>query len=728
MTTSTPLLPGLIPMPTLTWGTDSLALTFAIAADAPAQIVSFTVDGRESQVYPMPIVEILTADAGHRPASGRLAHTEHGARMRYVRHYQDTQGEVLTLSIVQRSGELEALTRLTLRAGIAVVGGHVTVTNAGSAPRVLRAVASWVSGFTVPSHDGDALAGWERTTGVSDWLGEGRWSTSALRGPELVTLSEHLTGHDPRGGVTAASTGTWSTARELPTGVIASGPARLALAWQIEHNGPWRWEIGEDTSGGYLALSGPTDADSGWTRVLTPAESFTSVPVAVALGDDAIAALDALTDHRRAIRRHHPDNAAMPVVFNDYMNTLDGDPTTEKLLPLIRAAAGVGAETFCIDAGWYDDSGHWWDTVGEWVPSVTRFPGGLGEVIEAIHAEGMVPGLWLEPEVVGIRSPLADRLPDGAFLQRNGQRVVEHDRFHLDLSHPAARAHLDGVVDRLVADFGIGFIKMDYNINPGPGTDRDADSVGDGLLRHTRAVLEWLDSVLDRHPRLVIENCSSGAMRMDYAMLSRLAMQSTSDQQDYRKYPPIAASAPMSMLPEQAASWAYPQPEMNDEEAAFCLVTGLLGRFYVSGHLNQMSAAQRRRVADAITTAKRLRVEIAGSHPRWPLGLPGWNDEWIALALSATGGDLVSIWRRGGADSVVLSFPHLAGLDIEVSTVFPLDLPSWHTAWDARDGTLSVRATDARLAARTLRLTIRPEGSTTAPAPLHTDHIEGAIQ
>ncbi|CAL8976687.1 hypothetical protein TESS_TESS_01150 [Tessaracoccus sp. O5.2] len=37
------------------------------------------------------------------------------------------------------------------------------------------------------------------------------------------------------------------------------------------------------------------------------------------------------------------------------MNTLGGDPTTEKLLPLIDAAAGVGAEVFVVDAGWYDD-------------------------------------------------------------------------------------------------------------------------------------------------------------------------------------------------------------------------------------------------------------------------------------------------------------------------------------------------------------------------------------
>ena len=305
--------------------------------------------------------------------------------------------------------------------------------------------------------------------------------------------------------------------------------------------------------------------------MLHPGESFTTVPVALALATDFTAAIGELTGYRRRVRRPHPDNAAMPVVFNDYMNTLNGDPTTEKLLPLIDAAAKVGAEVFCIDAGWYDDSGDWWDTVGEWQPSTTRFPNGLGEVIDRIRDAGMVPGLWLEPEVIGVNSPMAGRLPDAAFLQRNGSRVVEHDRFHLDLRHPAAREHLDGVVDRLVADFGVGFFKLDYNINPGPGTDRDADSVGAGLLAHNRAHLDWLDGVLDRHPHLILENCGSGAMRSDFALLSRLQMQSTSDQQDFLKYPPIAASAPGAILPEQAASWAYPQPEMTQEEAAFCL-------------------------------------------------------------------------------------------------------------------------------------------------------------
>jgi len=141
-----------------------------------------------------------------------------------------------------------------------------------------------------------------------------------------------------------------------------------------------------------------------------------------------------------------------------------------------------------------------------------------------------------------------------------------------------------------------------------------------------------------------------------------------------------------------------------------------------------MDAVQRERVADAIAVAKTLREEIAASHPHWPLGLPRWDDPWIALGLRAGHGELVSIWHRGNPSSVSLSFPHLVGSDVEVTTVFPLDLPAWHTEWDAGTGTLHVRGTDGPLAARTLRLSTRPTGSTPTPAPDHTDHTQGAIQ
>jgi alpha-galactosidase len=282
---------------------------------------------------------------------------------------------------------------------------------------------------------------------------------------------------------------------------------------------------------------------------------------------------------------------------------------------------------------------------------------------------------------------------------------VEHQRYHLDLRHPAARAHLDEVVDRLVRDFGVGFFKLDYNINPGPGTDRDADSVGAGLLAHNRAHLYWLEGLHYRHPVLVLENCGSGGMRSDYAMLSRLQMQSTSDQQDFLKYPPIAAAAPVAMLPEQAANWAYPQPEMTEEEVAFCLATGLLGRYYVSGHVGRMEARRLALVTDAIAVAKSLRGDLTGSTPFWPLGMPSWEAAWIALGLSIPGGALVTLWDRGAADKEVeLLLPEFTQMELTVSTVFPRSLPEWLCHWDAEAGRLRVASTAGQVGARVFRI------------------------
>ena len=258
----------------------------------------------------------------------------------------------------------------------------------------------------------------------NDWLAEGRWQQRALR-DALPDLNRGAHGADPRGRFGLTSIGSWSSGTYLPMGSIISRRTGATWAWQIEHNGAWHWQVGEFTPphGGeaqaYLALLGPADAEHQWRAVLTPGASFTTVPVSIAVSDEGFeGAVAALTASRRAARRPHEDHRRLPVIFNDYMNTLNGDPTTERLLPLIGAAAQAGAEYFCIDAGWYADAGEgWWDTVGAWKPSPTRFPGGLWpRCSDRIKAEGMVPGLWLEPEVVGVRSPVADQLPADAFF------------------------------------------------------------------------------------------------------------------------------------------------------------------------------------------------------------------------------------------------------------------------------------------------------------------------
>ncbi|GAB3839060.1 glycoside hydrolase family 36 protein [Kribbella italica] len=616
---------------TLAWQTPNFTLTFAVD-DGPVRLAGWRpATGSEVALgTDQPLVEISAIGHGRSPGTVRHVGTQIGHRLRYVgaeptdtslriEQYDETTG-LRVISCFAAGAGLRAWTEVKL-----------------SAPGRLE--LDFVSSLAVglPSLDATLVAA------DNDWMAENRWNRRPLRS-RLADIRSDTYRPLAKHRLAITNAGSWSTGEVLPVGVLVAGDH--ALGWQIEHNGPWHYELGETRSGGYLLLSGPTDQEHAWTATVTPTQTFTTVPVSLVAAPDEASAFVALTAQRRAIRLRRPVDDRLPVVFNDYMNTLMGDPTTAKLFPLIDAAADAGADYFCIDAGWYAE-GDWWSTVGAWQPSPSRFPDGLGEVVGRIKQRGMVPGLWLEPEVVGVDSPLAAELPDGAFLTRRGVRVAEHGRYLLDLRSDAARAHLNSTVDRLIEQFGIGFFKLDNNTMTGPGTDKSGTSLGQGLLEHNRAHLRWLDEVQARHPELLLENCASGAMRMDYALLSRLHLQSTSDQQDHLLYAPIAAAAPASILPEQAGNWAYPQTGTSTEELVFSLVNGILGRLYLSGHLDRFTAEELDLVKAAVTAHREILPRLDQLEPFWPLGLPGWSDDWIMLGLRDRTTAYLSIWHRG---------------------------------------------------------------------------------
>lgn len=463
--------------------------------------------------------------------------------------------------------------------------------------------------------------------------------------------------------IEVTNTGNWSTKEYLPMGYLENKEANSGLFWQIEHNGSWHYEIGDQNRHFYLNVSGPTEVQSHWFVNLKPGDSFTTVPVAVGVSDANFnEAMGALTRYRRMIRRPNVDNEKLPVIFNDYMNCLFGDPTTEKEIPLIEAAAKAGCEYYVIDAGWYAP-GEWWDSVGEWQECKKRFPGGIKEVTDRIRERGMVPGVWLELEVMGINCEKAKQVPDDWFFIRHGKRVYDRSRYQLDFRNPQVIEHVNEVIDRCVNEYGVGYIKMDYNIEPGMGTELSADSFGDGLLQHEKAYLKWLDSVFKKYPDLVIENCSSGGLRIDYALLSRYSIQSTSDQEDYINYATIAANAVAGVTPEQAAVWSYPQRAEREEEegslrqlaglyeeTAYNMVNAMLLRIHQSGHLAELSEERFELVREGIELYKEIRKDIPKALPYWPIGLADSEKPFVAFALTTPEKMYLAIWRRGGED------------------------------------------------------------------------------
>lgn len=672
---------------TITLGGPSLHLELDVEEHTYASLRAISLGSTRKTVgFRTPLVEVLVLGRGRGANQTRnLVNTVAGHDLRYVEHSH--RKGALELTQITSDGSLEVRTIVELSPEASAVRFVSSARNLTAEPLVIEAFTPVA--LPVPF----AVSETDVFTGSSSWCAENRWRRQPLGQAGVVDDNSQRMAVLGSASLVQLGTSTWTTDGALPVGVLEHRSGS-AWAWQVEHNGPWRWEIDAATTVPdrcILAASGPTDLDHQARIELSPGEVTRSAALTIAFSDSGWqGAVAELTRHRRhTVSSRTSERGRTALIFNDYMNTINADPTTEKLIPLIDAASEVGAEYFCIDAGWYDETGDWWPSVGEWKPSTTRFGStGLQGVLDHVVEQGMVPGLWLEPEVVGVDSPLADALPQEAFFSRHGHRVVEFSRCFLDLRSAAAREHLDETFDRLIA-MGVGFFKLDYNVTPGSGTDHETFSVGAGLAESNQAYLEWFEALRERHPGVLFENCGSGAMRQDWVQVSRFDLQSTSDQQDFMLYPPIAASAPMLLLPEQCGNWAYAQPEMSLEEIAFVHVTGLSGRSYFSGFVDRMDAEQKALVREAADVWKRIRDGRAESVPFWPTGLPAWEDEVLSVAFVTPGSMEIAVWNRGEATAARLSLPaEFAGGQLEL--VYPANAEPWDAAIDGEELALRI--------------------------------------
>ena len=693
----------------IVWGNGIVTLVFAVNENKPVTMIGMSGRGMPQvdaniagEQDAQPIVELRSAPDGGGDNRLKLAVSAAGLKLRFVCAYMldmldDKRRPMTLLAIVQRDAKGEGPLVTSVFESDAGTSAVRTYTRLKSdEPYPVEAVSSMNA--TLPMEaakfsTSEAQIYW----GESSWDLENAWQRAPLRATTLHDRNQKINPGMSSARLARRSTSTWSTGEFEPIGIVESGGrsgelGEFSFAWQIEHNGAWEWEIGEDDPGLRVSAYGPEYDDHQWFTMLGSSDAFCSVPVSfVICAGDWQQAVAEMTVQRRSLYRAKAlqmgrlDAAQKSrglIIYNDYMNTLWGDPRIEKELPLVEGAAKVGADIFCIDAGWYDsEDGGWWDMVGEWEPSNNRFGNvRFAGLVHDIQSHGMGVGLWLEPEVIGVRSPLAKELPDSAFFCRHGHRIADQGRYHLDFRSPEARAHATATVDRLIDEFDVRYFKFDYNTTPGAGTDVNTDSIGEGLLEHCRAVQSWIEEIRAKHPDVMIENCGSGAMRADYAMLSRLDIQSTSDQSDPVVYAAIAAGAGMSVLPEQQGNWAYAQQEMDDETAAFTLSAGILGRLYLSGFINRMDDQRLELVRDAMALHREVLAEQHNLVPWWPYELPDFNGPWIAYGLrhapEVTGEnvreslqkvDYLTIWRRSGVDSLYLAL----GQGAHIRQVFP---------------------------------------------------------
>ena len=596
--------------------------------------------------------------------SGGNQDDHHGAKytgtsgffsLRYEEHkyYKNEYGNKLELSL--KDDKILAVINYQFYEGVSAVRTWTSVSNISCEGIGLEYVSSFA--YTGLSTNNPRIL-----IPHNSWRCEANWKDYSVKDLGLDRNCEFSMKR-----IFASNTGMWSCKEYIP--MAAFYDEKSTIMWQIESNGSWQWEISDIDDMLYLRLSGPTERDNQWYKELCPGESFESVKTCLTIGTNLNSALEAMANYRRIIFEDSENNKKMPVIFNDYMHCLWADPTTEKMIPVIDKAAEAGADYYCMDAGWYAD-GTWWETVGEWLPQKKRFPNGINEVFDYIRSKGMVPGIWLELEVMGIGCPLAKEFEDECFFMRHGKRVIDHGRYQLDFRNKKVREYTTSIVDRVVNEYGVGYIKTDYNIEGGVGTEVDSYSFGDGLLENNRAYLKWIDEIREKYPNLILEGCSSGGLRMDYAHLEKHHLLSVSDQENCKNTANIAAAISTAVLPEQSLVWSYPRKEDDENAVAFNMINSMLQRMNLSGEITELDNKQFALVKEGVECYKKIRGDIKDFTPFYPLGIPKYGDGWLCLGMKSPKRKLIAVWRMD-SNKCELEIP--LGFNTDAKILYPVE-------------------------------------------------------
>jgi alpha-galactosidase len=176
---------------------------------------------------------------------------------------------------------------------------------------------------------------------------------------------------------------------------------------------------------------------------------------------------------------------------------------------------GLKLDYWWMDAGWYWNRNGNWSDLGTWEVDTKRFPKGLREITEHMHAKGVKSIVWFEPERVMAGTWLTDNHPEWILGGKNGGL--------LNLGNPDAWNWLLKHVDKLLVDQGIDLYRQDFNMDPLEFWRKNDAKDRQGITenKHVVGYLTYWDELRRRHPDMLIDSCASGGRRNDLETLRR---------------------------------------------------------------------------------------------------------------------------------------------------------------------------------------------------------------
>ncbi len=318
-------------------------------------------------------------------------------------------------------------------------------------------------------------------------------------------------------------------------------------------------------------------------------------------------------------RASHPATPR-PVTVNSW-EALYFDHDHDRVNALVDTAAQLGAERLVLDDGWFtgrrDDS----RGLGDWQVDATVWPDGLRPLADRVRGHGMQMGLWVEPEMVNLDSDVARAhpewllAPDRATARKgsSGTRAWRRQQV-LDLTSKGAFEHVASLLDRVISEVGVDYIKWDHNRDLHEAVDQHGRAA---VHTQTLAAYALMAHLRAQHPGLEIESCASGGARVDLGVLEHTQRVWPSDCNDPLERQTIQRWTGLLLPPELQGTHVGPAKAHTTARVTdldFRCLTALFGHAGIEWDISALDAEELERLAGWVALHKRLRPLLHSGH------------------------------------------------------------------------------------------------------------------
>ncbi len=481
------------------------------------------------------------------------------------------------------------------RAGI--IEKHAVIHNQTGQPLTVESAQSGV--WYVPAGEGYRLS---HLTGR--WAGE----TQLYREP----VQPGKTVLESRRGNTSHQANPWFALDGGPSGAADEEHGRVwfgAIGW----SGNWKLVVEETPAQQVRVTGGFNDFDFGY--LLKPGESLETPAFYGGFTDQGFGESSRIMHafERDQILPDHMAPHPRPVLYNSWeATTFNVNEAGQK--ELADKAAKIGVELFVMDDGWFGQRNDDHAGLGDWTVNPQKFPNGLKGLIDYVNGRGMKFGLWVEPEMVNPNSDLYRAHPDWAMHFDNRPRSEARNQLVLNMAREDVRDHIFSVLDKLVSENHIEFLKWDMNRHFGePGwPEAPLNEQKELWVKYTWNVYNIIDRLRAKHPGLEIESCSGGGGRVDLGILKRVDEVWTSDNTEAFDRLRIQEGFTYAYAPKVMMAWVTDVPNLNGRSTPlqYRFLVAMQGSLGIGSNLNHWKDEDFALASRMVTYDKQIRGTV----------------------------------------------------------------------------------------------------------------------